>query len=225
MASSCSFIYDRKLVTDSICYASISRLDKETYAIIEKKKFYFKRKQIEEFLTDLQSMELDFTFRYQTIKSRIILDVSKVIGKTRRLFLFTAIRCFWEGTYPNKGYDPDDNESFWCDNFVEVIGHYFNIKKYLPKEKSKLLLLCLATNCYVKGNSGRYSGNHFFVSTNACKLRKTLRNIDESYSLNSYFTGSHFMTEDLSLKAAHNWNEEDYINVFTKLKYDYKKTI
>jgi len=214
MASSSSFINNRQITKDSVCFADIKReQDNKTYVIIEESKFKFPMPIILGYLDDIQGMDFNFTYKYQERKGRILIDVSKVKGIGKRMILFTIIRFLWEGEYGNE-YDR------MADNFTQVIHHYVKFKTLLPKEKNNLTLLCLATNAFIKGNKG-FNAHHFLTKEgHACKLRKKLDNMTDESSVHSEFSDNSYSLPYVSeLKQAKSWKKKNYLNLMKELKY------
>jgi len=207
---------NKKVITNSMCFASLTPVKTfANYIIIEESKFLFKMSIIRRYLDDLKGMGFNFKYRYQIKQKRILVNVSQVKDRKLRISLFMMIRFLWEGLYK-------DNYDGQYDDFTQTIHHYFTIKKLLPKEVNNLVILCLAANCFVKGNSGKYNSNHYLCYSKSCNIIKSLDVIlnKRLTSVNAVFTSDFNIIKDNKLKKAENWKKKDYINLFKEVNYD-----
>jgi len=216
MAHSSSYKIGKRYVKDYICFKPlIFSTNKKKYIIIEKDKWFFDIKQIREYLHDLQKM--GFNFKFRVYSDKIIVNVSNIKILFKKLFLFTSIRFLWEGKY-NRRYD--------YDNFIEIINHYFKIKK-LFNNITELECLLLAYNCYRKGKPS-YNSNHafttsYFTLTNItiAKVIKNFNNISPNAGLNTSLGIKKLFKYDVKLKYSNKWTKENYLELFKEIDYEY----
>lgn len=218
MGCTASFIKNNVTVKDSPCFSGIvsgtsyTGEVQECHIIIEKSKWIFSIKEIRRYLNDLKKMGWKFTYRLDKHNSRFIIDVNKLLGTSMRVSFFTAVRFLWEGTYGTQ-YE------IMKDHFTETVRHYNKLKELLPKEKNELRRLCIAANAFIIGNRV-YASNHYFAINTGCKLRPSLKGIENS-GVNSFFTDTSInLSYNNNLAKANDWTIKDYKSLFKQINYE-----
>lgn len=205
---------------NTVCFSRLISNNSRSvqYIILEKEKTsYYSKESIESLFKDIISIGLNIS--YELIEGEYLIHCEK-LSKKDKIFLGMTIRIIYEGKYLT-----DTDDSKYHDYFYRIFEHYNKLKTILKKEKNKLVILCLANACFVKGNFNSYNTNHCLIHGRKANIRVSL-DWEKGKNVNNYFSnGKVIIEEDIKLKKPKDWKKSDYIKIFKELKlrsYDSK---
>lgn len=212
MADTCSFFNGIENYKNYQCFAPLIAQRDNQYIIIEKEKLIdFDKEVVKNYLNDLCEL---FNVSYDYNKEKYQIHVSNIKGLGKRIVFFMIIRFLWENNIDNN-----------TDRFINVVKHYFNLKKLYNDKYNNIQYICIACNCYM-AEKKYYNSNHFLANPTSssngitkyksCKIIDNINKLDNITHVNSFFTSNESIV--FIKKDPEKFTNDDYESIINFLK-------